>query len=693
MQYELTLGKCAGLFLVVCITHALFAVTAERTLTVRDLVQLTVLSRRTLAIAPRGNEVAYVAVTPEIASDSYLAQLRVAKVDGNAHVYDIAAIKRRAVRSPETDGDELPGSLFDTGIHLAWSDDGTTLFYSIEVNGRWEVHEWDSETKRETTLLVADDSIESLAFHASPAQIEYCVTEVPLLTHGMSDPAFHYDPKTFDPTRADLWAKVNSGTHRIACRSYSLATAEQTVIAAPASRRVDPITMEFTGGKPKTYLGWPVVGCFPAPSRNVLLCGAEKPRSEMVGVPGEDVWFATQGGDFRKTQEVLQLHGREWESTNLIWTDEGNILEIRRGPNSSQIKVHDLRDNSVKLITKSAWGIYNAHVSENGHYLFATREKPNIPAEFVRIDLLTGKMILLDRLNPQFAAIRMPLYKSVSIPNKHGDVVNGYLFLPLTQNNKPHPFVAIRGEEENGFALGTGEECPGLVLASRGYYVFFFEMSSLPYHPSGKGNTAYTLLRWKSPLASIQILIDQLAKEGLVDKSKTGIAGLSAGADLVDYASVFSDIFHAGEATTGEVPAPPNYLLFDNARVRMFFHNSMSLPFPDASGIGEWSHVSATLNASRTTMPVLFQPPDSEALAGFWQPAAMIRLGMPADLYVYPDEGHIKVHPLNRYYVMLRNLQWFDFWLRRQEDLRRQFAVQFERWECMLTRWKTKTAR
>ncbi len=56
-------------------------------------------------------------------------------------------------------------------------------------------------------------------------------------------------------------------------------------------------------------------------------------------------------------------------------------------------------------------------------------------------------------------------------------------------------------------------------------------------------------------------------------------------------------------------------------------------------------------------------------------------------MYVYPDEGHVKIHPLNRYYVMTRNLQWFDYWLRGAIDPRPEFADQFRRWAGMRDRW------
>jgi hypothetical protein len=61
-----------------------------------------------------------------------------------------------------------------------------------------------------------------------------------------------------------------------------------------------------------------------------------------------------------------------------------------------------------------------------------------------------------------------------------------------------------------------------------------------------------------------------------------------------------------------------------------------------------------------------------------WQHAGLL-----VDTYVYPDEGHVKSHPINQYFVMTRNLQWLDFWLRALDDPRPEFADQFKRWKQM----------
>ena len=48
---------------------------------------------------------------------------------------------------------------------------------------------------------------------------------------------------------------------------------------------------------------------------------------------------------------------------------------------------------------------------------------------------------------------------------------------------------------------------------------------------------------------------------------------------------------------------------------------------------------------------------------------------------------------LDRYYVMTRNLQWFDFWLKGVTDSSIEFGDQFKRWEKMRDDWKARRAK
>lgn len=288
----------------------------------------------------------------------------------------------------------------------------------------------------------------------------------------------------------------------------------------------------------------------------------------------------------------------------------------------------------------------------------------------------------------------MPQFVVVKQRNHYGDELTGYLFFPPGFHGEHRlPFVAIRGQHWSEFCDGgTGVEFPGLVMAMKGYAVLFFEPSSRHYPPSKKGNATFSNLRFESPIESIGLVVSDLAQKGWIDPHKAGIAGLSAGADIVDYAAAFSKLFAIGAATTGEVYAPSNYFILDDEQVKQLLTQRYGLPYPDVAGIAAWEKISSSLNASHSSMPLLFQPGDAEAWHTIPQHIAWQHAGLPVETYVYPDEGHLKIHPLNRYYVMTRNLQWFDFWLRGVEDPRPEFAEQFKRWEKMQAAWQAKLA-
>ncbi len=52
----------------------------------------------------------------------------------------------------------------------------------------------------------------------------------------------------------------------------------------------------------------------------------------------------------------------------------------------------------------------------------------------------------------------------------------------------------------------------------------------------------------------------------------------------------------------------------------------------------------------------------------------------PVDLFVFPDEGHIKWQPAHRLAVYQRNLDWFDFWLKGAQHCGASRAAEYDRW-------------
>jgi hypothetical protein len=88
----------------------------------------------------------------------------------------------------------------------------------------------------------------------------------------------------------------------------------------------------------------------------------------------------------------------------------------------------------------------------------------------------------------------------------------------------------------------------------------------------------------------------------------------------------------------------------------------------DPSGIEKWRLLSAGLNARADLPPLLVQSPDGEQLATVPTFLQLRRAGAPVEWLEYPNEGHVKAGPANKWWVHQRNLDWFRFWLKGEED-------------------------
>jgi hypothetical protein len=99
-----------------------------------------------------------------------------------------------------------------------------------------------------------------------------------------------------------------------------------------------------------------------------------------------------------------------------------------------------------------------------------------------------------------------------------------------------------------------------------------------------------------------------------------------------------------------------------------------------------WRLISAALNVERIRAPLLLQLAEQESRYGVELYTRLSHSPTPMDLYVFPDEGHIKVQPRHRLAVYRRNIDWFRFWLQDHVDPDPAKAEQYRRWRAMAAR-------
>jgi dipeptidyl aminopeptidase/acylaminoacyl peptidase len=111
-----------------------------------------------------------------------------------------------------------------------------------------------------------------------------------------------------------------------------------------------------------------------------------------------------------------------------------------------------------------------------------------------------------------------------------------------------------------------------------------------------------------------------------------------------------------------------------------FFSRNGEGGWPEGKSKANWKQEAPELNADRIDVPVLNNDPDSEFLEDLALYTSLRDLGRPVELFIYPDELHVVNQPKHRYQIYERNLDWFRFWLKGEEDANPAKADQYIRW-------------
>ncbi len=330
-----------------------------------------------------------------------------------------------------------------------------------------------------------------------------------------------------------------------------------------------------------------------------------------------------------------------------------------------------------------------------GDRLVCLQETPTDPRKIVSIHLPDGRIDTVFDPNPGFARFRLGRVEKLEVTDGLGNQAFGHLvFPPDFRTGCRYPLVIVQYRSRGFLRGGVGDEYPIYPLAASGFLVYsadspedlrltaHYDTSNLQglaaLAQKEIGPTGY---RMRSALRALDAAIDRLQRRGIVDASEIGITGLSAGAEALYFALIHSTRF-AAAATSGS-PSPDSYSLEVNDAVRGIFES-----YWDAKTRAEAIHtgdavLSLAHNITRVNTPLLFQVSDHELISFLPDYVALHDAGKPVEAYVFPDEHHVKSHPLHKLAVGERTIDWFRFWLEGREDPSSDKAAQYARWRVM----------
>ncbi|XVJ61510.1 MAG: Atxe2 family lasso peptide isopeptidase [Sphingopyxis sp.] len=218
---------------------------------------------------------------------------------------------------------------------------------------------------------------------------------------------------------------------------------------------------------------------------------------------------------------------------------------------------------------------------------------------------------------------------------------------------------------------GLGDEYPLRAMAAKGIATLCINVL-----PGADGAEA----RYSLGLKAVGAAIDHLAEQGLVDRTRVGMGGLSFGSEVTMWTASHSHLLKA--AAIASVQMEPAYYWFNERPSRQMFADNLrrnwKLGPPDADRAA-WKHMSPAANVDRIRSPVLMQLPESEArqTIELQSKLATARMG---EMHIFPLAPHIKFEPRQKLAVYQRNLDWFLYWLKGEIDPDPAKSAQYARW-------------
>lgn len=376
----------------------------------------------------------------------------------------------------------------------------------------------------------------------------------------------------------------------------------------------------------------------------------------------------------------------------LWWSEDAQyVYFVRRdGPNYGRRTLYRWQLDANRVETVLTTHDWISDCERSGWRAICFQESATFPRRIISIDLRDGRITPLFDPNPEFRAIALSEVRRLEWKDRNGNTTFGYLVLPRDyRKGRRYPLIIVGYRAKRTMRGGTGEEYPVHLYAANGFAVLTYDFPDafdvFAREPDGRKAWIST---WQNGVPSelragaslIEAAIDLLVEQGIVDPARVGITGFSEGASLASYMLVHSSRFSA--AALSSVPWNPiGYYLSEGGEEHRKMLRAVGLGGICTPHGVNWRNLSLAVNADRVTAPILLNAADSEYLPALETAIAFSGAGKPFEMYVYPDEYHVKWQPAHRWRIWQRNLDWFRFWLRDETDSTPAKREQFERWQ------------
>lgn len=353
-----------------------------------------------------------------------------------------------------------------------------------------------------------------------------------------------------------------------------------------------------------------------------------------------------------------------------FWSEDGSTIYFNEGWRATrQLFALDVRDDEVRPVTEVD-GALSVSRDEDTGTLLITYQDPTAPTDVYTARSINDvgnrdRWVRLSDVNPQVRGFKLGREEEITWTSTDGVEVGGVLNYPVDyEPGRRYPLiVAIHGGPAAADVLGFNGGYGSQVYAGAGYVVL---------KPNYRGSSNYgeafrtAIVGDYFPQGYDDIMtgVDHLIAEGIVDGDKMGALGWSAGGHWSNWILVSTDRFKAISSGAGTMNWISMYAQSDVQRNRQFYLGDR-LPYEDFEPYWKQSPIQYIKNAKTPTMiHVVEGDPRVPSPQSVELHRALVDLGVPTELFMYPGFSHGIPDPRNRLLKSMSEMAWMDYWVR-----------------------------
>ena len=348
----------------------------------------------------------------------------------------------------------------------------------------------------------------------------------------------------------------------------------------------------------------------------------------------------------------------------LVWAPDGSGVYFSVGEQGTSNVYFASAAGAQRKVTNGSHMVSFSSTSRNGGVGAGVRSAPKEPGDVVRIDLRSGSLAQLTRVNEDLLSrIRLADLEEVWYNSSGGARVQGWIVKPpgFSASRKYPLIMEIHGGPHGMYGVGFDPMFQN--FAANGYVVIYTNPRGSTGYGSSFGNAienAYPSVDYDDLMAGV----DAVIAKGYVDTTRMYVGGCSGGGVLSSWV-----IGHTNRFAAAAVRCPViNWMsMAGQTDIPLFTYNFFAKPFWEDPT--EWLKHSPLMYVGNVTTPTLVMTGELDMRTPMPQSeeyySALKMRGVPSALLRFEGENHgTGSRPSNWMRTQLYMMAWYQKWRR-----------------------------